>query len=149
MAVHGDVAELAWSPDGSTLAGVVRSAQSGNGIAHVVFARVSDDGRMNGTHRFVPTDRAWDLYWQPDGRSVLVMEEQGSTQRTRVLRVTMDEGRQPVSITPNEKGTFWDQYPSPDGRYTAIPVEQFGGSTLWSIDVEEAAKAWRAKKGER
>lgn len=149
MAVHGDVAELAWSPDGSTLAGVVRSAQSGNGTAHVLFARVSEDGRMNGTPRFVPTDRAWDLYWQPDGRSVLVVEEQGSTQRTRVLRVTMDEGHQPVSITPNEKGTFWDQYPSPDGRYTAIPVEQFGSSTLWSIDVEAAAKARRAKKSER
>ena len=149
MAVRGDVTELAWSPDGSTLAGVVSSTQSGNGTARVLFARVAEDGRMNGAPRFVPTDRAWDLYWQPDGRSVLVMEEQGNTQHTRVLRVPMDEGQQPTSITPNEKGTFWDQYASPDGRYVAIPVEQFGGSTLWSVDVDSAAKAWRAKKGAR
>ena len=149
MAVRGGVSALAWSPDGSALAAIVPSTQPGNGTAHVLFVRVSNDGRVNGPPRFVSTDRVWDLSWQPDGRSVLVMEEQGNTQHTRVLRVPMDEGQQPTSITPNEKGTFWDQYASPDGRYVAIPVEQFGGSTLWSVDVDSAAKAWRAKKGAR
>jgi Tol biopolymer transport system component len=148
MAVRGDVADLAWSPDGSTLAGVVSSTQSGNGTARVLFARVAEDGRMNGAPRFVPTERAWDLYWQPAGRSVHVLEEQGDS-HTRVLRVPIEDGQQPVSITPNEKGTFWDQYASPDGRYVAIPVEQFGSSTLWSIDVEAAAKAWQAKRDQR
>ena len=80
---------------------------------------------------------------------MLVLEEQGSTNRTRVLRIPMDEGQQPTSLTPNEKRTFWDQYPSPDGRYVAIPVEQFGSSTLWSIDVDVAGKAWREKKSPR
>jgi Tol biopolymer transport system component len=146
MAVRGGVSALSWSPDGSALAAIIPSTQPSNGRAQVLFARVAQDGRMNGAPRFVSTNNVWDLSW-PDSRSVLVLEEQGDN-HTRVLRVPMDEGQQPVSLTPNEKRTFWDQYPSPDGRYVAIPVEQFGSSTLWSIDVDAAAKAWREKKSQ-
>jgi Tol biopolymer transport system component len=80
----------------------------------------------------------------PDSRSVLVVDD--AADRTRVLRVPMEEGQQPTSLSPNERNKFWDQFPSPDGRYVAIPVEQFGSSTLWSINVEAAAKAWRENK---
>ena len=146
-AVGGDVANLSWSPDGKALAAVVSPTKSGNVASYtVLFVQVLPDGMTKGTPRFVPTEAAWDLHWLPDSRAVLVLEEQGNTEHTRVLRVPMDEGQQPVSLTANEKRTFWDQYPSPDGRYVALPVEQFSSSTLWSIDVEAAAKAWRDRK---
>jgi Tol biopolymer transport system component len=148
MAVRGGVSALSWSPDGRALAAIVPSTQPGSGTASVLFVRVTEDGRLNGAPRFVPMDNVWDLYWQPDSRNVLVMEQQGSANHMRVLRVPVDEGQPTVSITPNETRTFWDQYPSPDGRFVAIPVEQFGSSTLWSIDVDAAARAWREKKSQ-
>lgn len=52
-------------------------------------------------------------------------------------------------LTHAERGTFRGQYPSPDGRYVAMPVERWGASTLWSIDVDAAAKAYQAKKSQR
>ena len=76
-----------------------------------------------------------------------MLEGQGGD-HTRVLRVPVDPGQQPTSLTPNERGTFWDQSLSPDGRYTAIPVERPGTSTLWSIDIDAAAQAWREKTGQ-
>jgi hypothetical protein len=149
MAVAGDVSDLSWSPNGTTLAAVVSPEKSGTGAPYrILFARVSEDGRPGSAPRFVSTGPAWDLYWMQDSRSVLVLEQGGNT-NTRVLRVPVAPGQQPVSVTPNEKRPFWDQYTSPDGRYVAIPVEQFGSSTLWRIDVDAAAKAWREKKGQR
>ena len=75
-----------------------------------------------------------------------MLEEQGATDHTRVLRIPVDESQQPISVTPNERQTFWDQFPSPDGRYVAIPVERFGSSTLWSVDVDAAAKEYRENR---
>jgi hypothetical protein len=143
-AVAGGVSNLAWSPDGRALAAIV-TAKSGKGATYsVLFIRVSGDGKMSGTPRFVPTGSAWDLYWLPESRGVLVLNDDAD--HTRVLRVPMEEGQQSTSLSQNERNKFWDQYPSPDGRYVAIPVEQFGSSTLWSIDLDAAAKAWREKK---
>jgi Tol biopolymer transport system component len=102
---------------------------------------------MNRAPRFVPTDIVWGLCWLPDGTAVAVLEEQGATDHTRVLRVPMNPNEQPKSLSPNERGTFWSQYPSPDGRYIAMPVERSGTSTLWSIDIDAAAKAWRVARG--
>jgi hypothetical protein len=85
----------------------------------------------------------------PDGRAVTLLEEKGTSTETRVIRVPVSASEQVVSLTPGERGTFWGQLTSPDGRYVAIPVEKFGASTLWSIDVEAAAKAWREKKGQK
>jgi Tol biopolymer transport system component len=142
--VPGGVSNLSWSPDGRALAAVV-TTKSGNSANYaVLFVHVSDDGKMIGTPRVVPTGAVWDLHWLPDSRSVLVVDD--AADRTRVLRVPMEEGQQPTSLSPNERNKFWDQFPSPDGRYVAIPVEQFGSSTLWSINVEAAAKAWRENK---
>ncbi|PYP75142.1 MAG: hypothetical protein DMD35_22275 [Gemmatimonadetes bacterium] len=149
LAVAGDITELAWSPAGRGLAAVVEPTRSSTGGAYnVIFVEVTDQGMAHGTPRFVRTDVTWDLFWTPDSRAVTVLEEQGVTDHTRVLRIPVDPSQQPTSLTPNERRTFWDQYPSPDGRYVAIPVEQFGGSTLWSVDVDAAAKAWREKKSQ-
>jgi Tol biopolymer transport system component len=147
-AVAGGVSNLSWSPDGRTLAAIAITKSGSAANYAVLFVHVLEDGKMSGTPRFVPTDAVWDLSWQPDSRAVLMLEQQRGTDHTRVLRVPMHEGQQPASITPNERRTFWDQYPSPDGRYVAIPVEQFGSSTLWSIDVDAAARAWREKAGQ-
>lgn len=142
-AVAGGVSNLSWSPDGRALAAVAGRKSGSNSTYAVLFVRVSEDGKLSGTPRFVPTGSAWDLNWLPDSRGVLVLDDVAD--HTRVLRVPMEEGQQPMSLSPNERNRFWDQYPSPDGRYVAIPVEQFESSTLWSIDVEAAAKAWRDK----
>ena len=146
-AVAGGVSNLSWSPDGRALAAVA-TTKSGTAATHaVLFVHVSEDGKMNGTPRFVPTGSAWDLHWLPDSRGVLVLDN--AADRSRVLRVPMEEGQQSTSLSPNERNKFWDQFPSPDGRYVAIPVEQFGSSTLLSFDIEAAAKAWQVKRDQR
>ena len=146
--IAGRVLEIAWSPDGSTLAGMVRSPTSTATVEHrVMFLGVSMKGSLDRAPRFVRTDAGWDLAWMPDSRALTMLEGQGGD-HTRVLRVPVDPGQQPTSLTPNERGTFWDQSLSPDGRYTAIPVERSGTSTLWSIDIDAATKAWREKKGQ-
>jgi Tol biopolymer transport system component len=145
--VGGGLEGLAWSPDGSMLAGILSPARASQSAQYnVFFVAVSDQGAVRRPLRFVSTDAAWDLCWLPDNRAVTVLEEQGTTEHTRALRIPVDVSQQPTSLTPNERNTFWDQYPSPDGRYIALPVQQFGGSTLWSLDVDSAAKAWREKK---
>ena len=147
--IPGHISQIVWSPDGSTLAGTSKSPPSAaSPESNVVFLGVTEQGTLTRAPRFVRTDRSWDVAWLPDGRAVTVLENQAQSERTRVLRVPVDPAQQPTSLTPNERGTFWDQYTSPDGRYVAIPVEQSGPSTLWSIDVEAAAKAWREKKGQ-
>jgi Tol biopolymer transport system component len=147
VAIAGKIGELAWSPDGRTLAGTLSVPQSAGGVKYsVVFMGVSDEGEVTKSPWQVSTDVAWDLAWLADGRAVTVLEEQGNTNLTRVLRVPADPRAQPASLTPNEHGSFWGQSPSPDGRWVAIPVERQGASTLWSIDVDAAAKAWKAKR---
>jgi Tol biopolymer transport system component len=147
-AVAGDVTELAWSPDGQTLAAVVNPSRSSTGGAYnIVFLRITDQLASMAAPRVVQTGTAWDLAWLFDNRAVTVLEEQGAAGHTRVLRVPIDPGQQPTSLTPNEQGMFWNQYLSPDGRYFAIVVPRSGVTTLWSIDVDEAARAWRAKSG--
>jgi Tol biopolymer transport system component len=146
--IAGHVSQIVWSPDGSRLAGTIKSPPSvATPESNVLFLGVSEQGTLVGAPRFVRTDRSWDLAWLADGRAVTVLENQAQSERTCVLRVPVDPGQQPTSLTPNERGTFWDQYTSPDGRYVAIPVERSGPSTLWSIDIDAAAKAWRANKG--
>ena len=145
--IAGHVLGIAWSPDGSMLAATVKSPPSATtSESNVVFVGVTEQGTLARAPRFVRTDRSWDLAWLPDSRAVNVLENQGQSERTRVLRVPVDPGQQPTSLTPNEHGTFWDQYTSPDGRYVALPVEQSGPSTMWSIDLDAAAKAWREKR---
>ena len=147
--IAGHARQISWSPDGSMLAATVRSPASTAPTEYkVMFLGVSQQGTLAGTPRFVRTDEGWDLAWLPDRRAVTILENHGRSDHTRVLRVPIDPGQQPTSLTPNEKGAFWDQYLSPDGRYVAIPVEQLGRSTLWSIDLDAAAKAWREQKGQ-
>ena len=147
VSVAGKVGELAWSPDGKTLAATVNAAQAGGNVKYgVMFVGVGEQGRATQAPWQVATDVAWDLAWLPDSRAVTLLEEQGNTSVTRVLRVPVDPRVQPTSLTPNERASFWGQSPSPDGRWIAIPVERQGASTLWSIDVDAAAKAWREMK---
>ena len=142
--IAGHAREIRWSPDGSMLASTVRPpASTPTPEFKVAFLAVSKEGALVRTPRFVPTDDGWDLAWMPDGRSVTILENQGRADHTRVLRVPVDPAEQPASLTPNERNAFWDQYLSPDGRYVAIAAEKMGQSTLWSIDLDAAAKAWR------
>ena len=149
-AVRGKVAEIVWSPDGKTLAVLVNPPQPGTRARpNVMFVDITEQGMIRQAPRFVPIELGWELAWLADGHAVTLLEEGGGGTTTRVLSVPLAPNGQPTSLTPNERRTFWGQYPSPDGRYVAIPVERFGGSTLWNIDVDSTAKAWRAMKGER
>jgi Tol biopolymer transport system component len=147
--IAGHAREIRWSSNGAMLAATVRAPGSAAAPNfNVVFLTLGQGDVLARPPRFVRTDEGWDLAWLPDGRAVTILENQGRADHTRVLRVPVDAEQQPTSLTPNERGAFWDQYLSPDGRYVAIPVERLGRSTLWSIDIDAAAKAWREKKGQ-
>jgi Tol biopolymer transport system component len=144
-AFRGSVTFAALSFDGSALAATTVSAATGNGSnSYVMTLGITPSDDLVGAPRSVQTSFLWDLMWLRDNRSLLAIEEIGNGLTTRVAKFTMD-GARPVIVTAGEPTTFWDQFPSPDGRWTAIPVEKARGGTIWRVDLEAAAKAWKAR----
>jgi len=144
-AFQGTVTSSALSFDGSALAATTLSGPaSGSALSHVMMLGITPSGELVGTPRSIQTSTVWDLMWLRDNRSVIALEDVDNGFVTRVSKFTMASAR-PVIVTGGEPVTFWDQYPSPDGRWTAIPVEKARGGTIWRIDLEAAAKAWQAR----
>lgn len=145
FAFRGSVTFAALSFDGSALAATTRSGPaSGTALYHVMMLGILPSGDLAGVPRSVQTGAVWDLMWLRDNRSLLGLEEVDNGLLTRVDKFTLDAAR-PVNVTAGKPMTFWGQYPSPDGRWTAIPVEKARGGTIWRIDLEAAAKAWQAR----
>ncbi len=136
--VAGSLAKPVASPDGNWLAA---TASIGSGSAapeqRVVFLHLGADGLPDRAPRFVATDVMWDLEWTPDSRSVIGLEELGSSSSTRIRRIPVDPAESPSVIGPTNL-TFWDAFLSPDGKNVAIPAERFSGSTIWAFDLTNA-----------
>jgi Tol biopolymer transport system component len=144
-ALRGSVGESSLSFDGRTLAASTLSGPArGTALRHVTLFGLTPSGDLAGEPRSIQTNMVYDLMWLRDNRSVLALEEVDDGLVIRVVKFSMDAAR-PVNVTAGEPMTFWDQYPSPDGRWTALPVEKARGGTIWRVDLEAAAKAWRAR----
>jgi Tol biopolymer transport system component len=144
-AFRGTVTYAALSFDGSALASTALGEPAGGtGLYQVMMLGITPSGALTGVPRSITTSAVWDLMWLRDNRSLLALENIDNALTTRVVKFTMDAAR-PVVVTGGEPMTFWSQYPSPDGRWTAIPVEKARGGTIWRIDLEAAAKAWQAR----
>jgi hypothetical protein len=144
-AFQGSVTSSVLSFDGSALAATTLSGPArGTALSHVMMLGITPSGALAGVPRSIQTSAVWDLMWLRDNRSFLALENIDNALTTRIDKFTMDSAR-PVIVTAGEPMTFWDQYPSPDGRWTAIPVEKARGGTIWRIDLEAAAKAWQTR----
>ncbi len=144
-AFRGFVTESSLSFDGKAVAAATRSGPArGSALTHVMMLGLTPSGDLSGAPRSIQTGSIWDLRWLCDNRSLLALENVDDGLITRVMKFSMDAAR-PVNVTAGEPMTFWDQYPSPDGRWTAIAVEKARGGTLWRVDLEAAAKAWQAR----
>lgn len=145
-AFRGSVGESSLSFDGHTLAATTLSGPArGTALTHVMMFGLTPSGDLAGAPRSIQTSGVWDLMWLRDNRSLLALENTDDGLVTRVLSFSMDAAR-PVNVTAGEPMTFWDQYPSPDGKWTALPVEKARGGAIWRVDLEAAAKAWRERK---
>lgn len=145
-ALRGSVGESPLSFDGRSLAVSTLSGPArGSALTHVMMLGLTPSGDLAGEPRSIQTSMVWDLRWLPDNRSLLALEMQEDGSVTRVMKFSMDAAR-PVNVTAGEPGKFWNQYPSPDGVWTAIAVEKGSrGGTIWRVDLEAAARAWRAR----
>jgi Tol biopolymer transport system component len=144
-AFQGSVSYAALSFDGSALAATTRTGPaSGSTFYSVMMLAITPSGALAGVPQSITTSAVWDLMWLRDNRSLLALENIDNALTTRVVKFTMNAARS-VIVTAGEPVTFWNQYPSPDGRWTAIPVEKARGGTIWRIDLEAAAKAWQAR----
>ncbi len=144
-AFRGSVGESSLSFDGRSLATMTLSGPArGTALTHVTMLGLTPSGDLAGAPRSIQTSMVWDLMWLRDNRSLLALENVDDGLASRVVKYSMDAAR-PVNVTAGETMTFWDQYPSPDGRWTALPVETARGGSIWRVDLEAAAKAWRAR----
>lgn len=144
-AFRGSVGESPLSFDGRTLAASTLSGPArSSALTHVMMLRLTPSGDLAGEPRLIQTSTVWDLSWLPDNRSLLALENVDGGSVTRVLKFSMDATR-PVNVTAGEPMSFWNQYPSPDGKWTAVAVEKPRGGTLWRVDLEAAARAWQAR----
>lgn len=145
-AFRGFVNESSLSFDGSALAAVTTSGpKASNPTSYVTLLSFSRSGDLDHAPRLILTIDPWDLLWLRDNRSVIAMQVADGGMDTRVLKFSLDAA-QSVNLTAGEKMTFWDQYPSPDGKWTVLPVEKARGGSIWRVDLEAAAKAWQERK---
>lgn len=131
LAVPGSFQQTVFSADGRFLA-----AHGSRGSRDYVLIVPFDSAtaRPAGAARLVPTDAVWDLAFTPDNQSIVAIQEDGMSNRTRIIRIPVQPGGRVTTIGPTGQ-TFWDAFLSPDGKYVAIPLEHDRGATLWSLPV--------------
>ena len=145
-AFRGRVMELALSFDGSALAAATKTGPGRDrALNFVTMLRITPSADLAGAPLTFQHGSVWDLTWQRDNRSVLAVENVDDSFRTRLVKISLNTVK-PVNLTAGESMTLWDQYPSPDGQWTALPVEKARGGTIWRVDLEAAAKAWQERK---
>ena len=110
---------------------------------------VSPDGKRFVYVRSNPSSASFgdyrDLFWAADDRSLIALEYPESGFDTRLIRIPANGGA-PSYILREGQATFWDHHPSPDGRYTLVPVEVAQGSTLWRVDLKAAEAAYKQRR---
>ena len=127
--------EHAWSPDGRTLA----VADAGSTMW---FIAVDSEGTRKPLPPAakLPFTYFYELFWLPDGSGVTVIAQPNGSPTTHVVLVRVTDPERPVNLTREDGHDKWGHLVSPDSKYVVYESERYLGSTLWSVDLEQALK---------
>lgn len=146
LTIRGRIVDGAsWSPDGKWLAATVydRDATKQT-VGELALIPVDAPAKT----RYIATgDGGYEPVWTRDGTAVFYLRAENSWTRMDVWRYPLRADEPPQNVTQGEPGMFWGFELSPDGRSVAIPEERNRGSTLWRVDLEQAAVVYRDSRG--
>jgi WD40 repeat protein len=142
----GRVFDLAWSNDGQRIALTLASEPVATRERCVVVAlTLNENGIAREDGRSASFGSYWDIYWSADDRSMTALEYPASDFDTRLIRIPLN-GAAPSYVLKQGQFTFWDHYPSPDGKYSLIPAETPHGSSFWKVDLRAAEAAYKSAR---
>jgi Tol biopolymer transport system component len=144
MTIRGRFEELVWSPDTKTIAAFVTTGTSaGTPTAEMIFLPVANPAQS----RSIPLgEGGYETVWSPDSRAVFFLKADKGWTQTSVWRYPVRADEPARNITQNETSMIWGYQLSPDGSVLALPAEQNRGSSLWRVDLTQAAAAYREAK---
>jgi Tol biopolymer transport system component len=122
-------AELAWSPDGTRLAVIVRDP---NGLRPVDLVIVKSNGAVDLEVEVAPRDVTDTPQWTPDGQAIFVQTYPQDGRR--ILAVDVGSG-EVIDLSREH----WDTYFSlaPDGKSLLL---NNGRGGFWSVEVLRSAR---------
>jgi Tol biopolymer transport system component len=91
-------------------------------------------------------DGGYETVWSPDSRAVFFLKADKGWTQTSVWRYPVRADEPARNVTQNETSMIWGYQLSPDGSVVALPAEQNRGSSLWRVDLTQAAAAYREAK---
>lgn len=144
MAIRGRFLELVISPDAKWIAATLSIVRDGVLKTELAFIPLDP---ATGRARFMDMgDGGYEAVWTADSRAVFYLKADNNWTRMSVWRFPLRADEQPRQITKNETGNFWSYQLSPDERAVLIPAERLKGSTLYRVDLQQAAAAYREAK---
>lgn len=146
MTIRGRFEEIVWSPDTKTIAAYAstRRSDADKLTAELMFVPVATPMQS----RSIPLgdDGGYETVWSPDSRAVFFLKADKGWTQTAVWRYPVRADEPARNVTQNETGMIWGYQLSPDGSAVALPEEQNRGSSIWRIDLAQAAAAYREAK---
>ena len=144
ITIRGRFEEIVWSPDTKTIAAFVTTGTSaGAPTSEMIFVPVATPARS----RSIPLgEGGYETVWSPDSRAVFFLKADKGWTQTAVWRYPVRADEPARNITQNETGMIWGYQLSPDGSTVALPEEQNRGSSVWRVDLAQAAAAYREAK---
>jgi len=91
-------------------------------------------------------DGGYETVWSPDSRAVFFLKADKGWTQTSVWRYPVRADEPARNVTQHETSMIWGYQLSPDGSVLALPAEQNRGSSLWRVDLTQAAAAYREAK---
>ena len=145
MSIRGRFEELVWSPDTKTIAAYANVGRDGATklAGEMIFVPVATPAQS----RSIPLgEGGYETVWTPDGRAVYFLKADKGWSQMSVWRYPLNPNEPARNLTQNETGLFWGYQMSSDGSTIALPEEQSRGSSLWRVDLTQAAAAYRDAK---
>jgi Tol biopolymer transport system component len=142
--IRGRFEEIVWSPDTKTIAAFVTTGTTaGTPTAEMMFVPVATPTQV----RSIPLgEGGYETVWSPDSRAVFFLKADKGWSQTSVWRYPVRADEPARNVTQNETSMIWGYQLSPDGSVVAVPAEQNQGSSLWRVDLTQAAAAYRDAK---
>ena len=144
ITIRGRFEEIVWSPDTKTIAAFVTTGTSaGTPTSEMIFVPVATPAQS----RSIPLgEGGYETVWSPDSRAVFFLKADKGWTQTSVWRYPLRADEPARNVTQNETSMIWGYQLSPDGSVIALPAEQNKGSSLWRVDLIQAAAAYHEGK---